>query len=111
MKTLILYLDALGFDFISEKNTPFLYSYGKENSLLKLKTLLGYTAIENTFITGKNPNETGIWTEFIYKDNKIGKILKLIPLKNSHLSYFYALLNYLNGDTFLSKLHNISSLF
>ena len=107
MKTLILYLDALGFDFINSENTPFLYYYGQKYSLLKLKTLLGYTGIENAFVTGKMPNETGIWTEFIYKKNYIGKILKIIPLPNRILSYFYALYNYLKGNTFLSKLHNI----
>ncbi len=107
MKTLILYIDALGFKFISKENTPFLYNFGKENSLLRLNTLLGYTGIENTFITGKMPSETGIWTEFIYKKNLIGSLSKLIPLPNNHISYFYALLSYLRGDTFLSKLHNI----
>jgi len=107
MKTLILYLDALGFDFINEENTPFLYKYGKNNSLIKLKTLLGYTGIENAFITGKTPNETGIWTEFIYEKNNLGYLLKFIPLPNSALSYIYALTSYLKGYTFLSKLHNI----
>ena len=107
MKTLILYIDALGYNFINEENTPFIYKYGKDNSLLKLKTLFGYTAIENTFITGRLPNETGIWTEFVLKKNYIGKILKLIPLSNNLLSYPYALLSYLKGHTFLSKLHNI----
>ncbi len=107
MKTLILYIDALGYNLINKENTPFLYRYGNQNSLLRLKTLLGYTGIENTFITGKNPNETGIWTEFIYKRNIIGKILKLIPIKNNLLSYPYALISYLKGNTFLSKLHNI----
>ncbi len=107
MKTLILYIDALGFNFINKENTPFLYNYGAENSLVKLKTLLGYTAIENTFITGKKPNETGIWTEFIHKRNYLGSFLKIILLPNFALSYIYALLNYFNGATFLSKLHNI----
>ena len=107
MKTLILYIDALGYNLISKENTPFLYKFGKENSLIKLKTLLGYTGIENAFISGKNPNETGVWTEFIYKKNFLGKILKFIPLSNSILSYPYALLSYIKGNTFLSKLHNI----
>ncbi len=112
MKTLILYLDALGYRFISKENTPFLYKFGKENSLLRLKTLLGFTGIENTFITGKMPNETGIWTEFIYKKNFIGKTLRAIPLPNSVLSYLYALSKYyLLGNTFLSKLHNIPRRF
>ena len=111
MKILILYIDALGFKFISKENTPFLYKFGKENSLLRLNTLLGYTGIENTFISGKMPSETGIWTEFIYKENPIGKLLKIVPLSNNYLSYFYALMNYLKGDTFLSKLHNIPRTF
>ncbi len=112
MKTLILYLDAMGYRFVSKENTPFLYKFGKENSLLRLKTLLGYTGIENTFITAKWPNETGIWTEFIYKRNVAGKILKFIPLPNSILSYFYAFINYyLYGNTFLTKLHHIPRRF
>ena len=111
MKTLILYIDALGFDFINKENTPFLYKYGKENSFVRLKTLLGYTGIENAFITGKMPNETGIWTEFVYENNNLGFILKFIPLPNSILSYFFALSNYLKGHTFLSKLHYIPRKF
>ena len=107
MKTLILYIDALGFDFINSQNTPFLHIYGSNNNLVRLKTLLGYTGIENAFITGKLPNETGIWTEFVYQKNIIGKFLKLIPLPNYYLSYYYALYHYLKGNTFLSKLHNI----
>ena len=102
----------MGYRFISKENTPFLYKFGKENSLLKLKTLLGYTGIENTFISGKWPSETGIWTEFIYKRNFIGKILRFLPFPNFLLSYLYALINYyLNGNTFLSKLHHIPRRF
>src|SRR3989344_5384147 len=66
MKTLILYIDGLGFNRINKENTPFLHKFGNENSLIRLKTLLAYTGIENTFITGKWPNETGIWVEYIY---------------------------------------------
>ena len=112
MKTLILYLDALGYRFISKENTPFLYNYGKENSLLRLKTLLAYTGIEHTFITGELPSESGIWTGFVYKKNYIGKILRFIPLPNSILSYPYALMNYyLSGNTYLSKLYHIPRKF
>ena len=111
MKTLILYLDALGYRFISKENTPFLYKFGKENSLLRLKTLLGYTGIENAFISGKMPNETGIWTEFVYRKNNVVNLLKFVPLPNKYLSYPYAYFKYLQGNTFLSKLHNIPRKF
>ena len=111
MKTLILYIDGLGFNRINKENTPFLHKFGNENSLIRLKTLLAYTGIENTFITGKWPNETGIWVEYIYNKNGIGNFLRIFPLHNKYLSYFYALLNYLKGSTFLSKFYNIPRRF
>ncbi|MBI2672372.1 alkaline phosphatase family protein [Candidatus Woesearchaeota archaeon] len=111
MKTLIIYVDGMNFTSINNENTPFLHDFGLKYSLLRLKTLLAYTGIENTFISGKLPNETGIWVEFIYRKNLLGKLLKLKPLPNNYLSYVYALGKYIIGDTFLSKLHYIPRKF
>ena len=96
MKTLILYLDALGYRFISKENTPFLYNYGKENSLLRLKTLLAYTGIEHTFITGELPSESGIWTGFVYKKNYISHLIRANEITGLKLLTFHNL-HYFNS--------------
>ena len=111
MKTLIIYVDGMNFTSINKENTPFFHDFSLKYGLSRLKTLLAYTGIENTFITGKMPNETGIWTEFLYRKNYLGKLLKLKPLPNNYLSYIYAFGKYILGDTFLSKLHHIPRRF
>ena len=111
MKTLIIYLDAMPFRLFNKENTPFLYEFSKKGCGLRLKTLLAYTGIEHCFITGKEPDETGIWTEFCYNEKSRLKIFKYLPLTRKVLNYLIALKLYLQGSKFLSKGYSIPKKF
>lgn len=104
---LIICIDGLGFDLISKENTPFLYEFGKKNYLSELETLFAFTGIEYCFFSGKNPDETNIWLEFVRSDNSIFNnfLLKLTPYKIR--DYFAVIIQHLNKRTWISSLYNI----
>lgn len=107
---LIVYVDGLGFDMVTQETTPFLYGWGLRNNLCRLKTLLAYTGIEYGFATGKYPDESGIWTEFVKSDKSIFKFIKPFSfLPRNILDYYAAGLQYSKGRTFLTKTYNIPS--
>ena len=65
MKHLILLVDALGYDSITEKKMPQLYAIFRESYFGPLKTLLGYSnGIIPSIFSGKYQDEHGIWGVF-----------------------------------------------
>lgn len=108
MKQLIICIDGLPYDLFTEENMPFLYKYAKKNSFAKLKTLFAFTGLEYTFFTGKTPDETGIWLEFV-KSNSIfdSKLINLFSFNKKLRDYSAVLVQLLNKRTWLSGLHNI----
>jgi predicted AlkP superfamily pyrophosphatase or phosphodiesterase len=62
-----IFIDALRPDFISEKHTPFLYKLSKDNPLMEIETILGYSdAIDATIFTGVHPDIHGYWMRYWY---------------------------------------------
>jgi len=106
---LIICIDGLGYDLISKQSTPFLYDFGKKNSFFRLKTLFAFTGIEYTFFTGKTPDQTGIWLEFVKTSNSIFKsrALWLFSFNKKARNYVGALLQLLKRRTWLSGLQNL----
>lgn len=106
---LIVCIDGIMEDMISKETTPFLYNFAKTNTLVRLKTLLAFTGIPFTFFSGKNPDETDIWTEFVYSPKKSPfKFAKPFSfLGNESISYISAFSQYISGRTLLTKIYNI----
>jgi len=109
MTKIILCIDGLGKDMLTKENMPFLYSFGRENSVSRLKTLFAFTGIEYSFFTGKTPEESGVWLEFIYSKDSIfnNLILKFFSLNKKFRDYVAGLLQLMKGRTWISGLHNI----
>jgi len=107
MSKIIICIDGLGKDFISEKDTPFLYDYSKKNSFFELETLFATTGIENCFFTGRTPKESNIWLEFIKKDNSVFDNFLLRFFRGKLRDYFGAFLQLLRKRTWISGTHNI----
>ncbi len=104
---LIICVDGLGKDLVSEKNTPFLYDFGEKNYCSELETLFAFTGIEYSFFSGKTPRENNIWVEFIKSEDSIFNnwILKILPKKIR--DYFAGILQVSAKRTWISGLHNI----
>lgn len=102
---LIICIDGLGKDLISKENTPFLNSF---RNIAELETLFATTGIEYTFFTGKNPDQTGIWLEFIKANPSVfNNILLKIPLPQKLKNYIAVAIQYSNKRTWISGIHNI----
>lgn len=85
-KTLIFFLDAVREDYITKKNTPFLFKLKQENTFLNLIPLLGYSSwIHPTIWTWEYQEQH--WNFLIYWYNpekspfKWMKILNIFPEK------------------------------
>jgi len=107
MAKLIICVDGLGRDLISKKNTPFLYKFGKENYFSELKTLFAFTGLEYCFFTGKTPDKSGIWFEFVRSNNSIFKNVFLRFFNGKVRNYLGAFLQLLNKRSYICGLHNI----
>ena len=95
-KLLICLIDSFRFDFISKKNTPFLFKLAKNGYYSKLKSILGYSVgIDPVIFSGTYPEQNNIWTYLEYNpnDSKIARILMpldLIP-RSRFSRYLHAL--------------------
>ena len=108
---LIIRIDGLGKDFISEEDTPFLYKFGKENYFAELETLFAFTGLEYSFFSGKSPEKSDVWLEFAKSESSIFKsfLLRFFSFNKKLRDYFAVALQKLNGRTWFSSLHNIPS--
>jgi len=107
-KQLIICLDGLGFDLVSETNTPFLFRLEKEGKLSELETLFAWTGIEFSFFSGKMPDEHNIWFEFIRKDNSILKYAKPFSIFGRKAADCAAvLIQLIGGRKQIGKTYNI----
>jgi len=64
---IILCIDAFRYSYLRE--TRFLKNLAENNCSGRLKTILGFRGIPTTFITGKYPEEHGVWTDFKFTDS------------------------------------------
>jgi len=64
---LVVLVDALRYDFVNEKDTPFTHNLGMQGIKLPLKPILGYSdAIRATIFTGTYPDRHGYWMSYCY---------------------------------------------
>lgn len=63
--TFLIYLDAFCNDYVTDKNTPFLYELSKKGYFGKVQTVSGF-AQEAAIMTGKYPDKTDSFTWYRY---------------------------------------------
>ncbi len=64
---LMILVDAFRYDYLSEKNTPFLYSISKKYPCHPLQPILGYSdSIRATIFTGVYPEDHNYWGFYKY---------------------------------------------
>ena len=61
---LVVFADALGYEMVSRSATPFLWRTGRNGALLRMPTVLGYTSIGATIMTGVYPDDHRLFTEY-----------------------------------------------
>jgi len=60
-------VDALRYDYVSEKDTPFIHRLAEEGLKLQLRPILGYSdVIRATIFTGLYPDRHGYWMSYFY---------------------------------------------
>lgn len=102
MKTLILWLDALRGDYITQQDTPFLHSLAKKWGMGTLSQPFGYTSIATSFFTGMPMREHR--QLFLYRRLSNARLfgggfpLDFLPPKGR--KYFFNLGRYLHGSDF-----------
>jgi predicted AlkP superfamily pyrophosphatase or phosphodiesterase len=64
-KLLLLFIDALGYEMINPRDTPFLYKLASKGSIIRVKPILGYSdSIKASLFTGTYPDKHGYWMMF-----------------------------------------------
>lgn len=61
---LVVDADALGYEMVSGSTTPFLWQTGKNGTLVRMSTFLGYTSLGATIMTGVYPDKHKVFTEY-----------------------------------------------
>lgn len=88
-KLIGIFIDALRPDFISERDTPFLYALSNENPCMELETILGYSdAIDATIFTGTYPDVYEYWMKYYYDPQNS-------PFKNMPFLSVFKLIDYI----------------
>lgn len=104
MKTLIFWLDAFRSDYISKKNTPFLYDLSKKYGVATIKPSFGFS--QASWYTGVYPNKHGEFSTFNNGKEKISTwYLRLFPRKLR--PFVFNLFRYLKGDDYISHFIDI----
>ena len=108
MKQLIICIDGLGKDLITNEETPFLYNYGKENSLMALKTFFAFTE-EYTFFSGQTPMQHNKWLEFKKSEDSIfsNLLINLFSFNYKLRNNVAGLVQYLKGRRWIIGTHQI----
>jgi len=66
-RVIAILVDALRYDWVNERDTPFIHSLTKHGLKLPLKPILGYSdAIRATIFTGTYPDRHGYWMSVCY---------------------------------------------
>ena len=79
-RVLAILVDALRYDLVNDKDTPFIHSLAKHGFKLPLRPILGYSdAIRATIFTGTYPDRHGYWMSYSYSpDTSPFKTLKCL---------------------------------
>ena len=92
-KILIFFLDAVRPDYITKKNTPFMYFLKQKETYLPVKTLLGYSlGIYPSIWTSTWQEQHGKFVVYVYDPEKSKfkwfKVFRYLPNKIRH--YLFA---------------------
>ena len=86
-KTLILWLDALGYHKINPITTPFLYQLTQKDGLGKHQTPFGFSNIPAAFYTGKKASETNSFCLYWMEKRLGNQIISLFPTQMADKIY------------------------
>src|SRR5665647_2469660 len=64
---IMILIDAFSFDYLSKKNTPFLWCLKDAGTAYQLEPVFAFRGIEATIFTGRYPEDHKVWTEFRLK--------------------------------------------
>lgn len=85
--TLFIYLDGCQHDYISKKNTPFLYELGQKGTGRKVRTTAGFTQ-RTPMLTGTYPSTSGHFTWYLFDpSNSPFKWIRPFGFSKTILSY------------------------
>jgi predicted AlkP superfamily pyrophosphatase or phosphodiesterase len=62
---LVFFLDAVRYDYLDPKNTPFLYELLSKGISGPMRTILGFDGIAATIATGVYPDRHAVWTQYL----------------------------------------------
>jgi len=62
---IVFFLDAVRYDYLNPRDTPFMYKMAKKGISGPLSTILGFDGIAATIFTGTYPDVHGVWTQHI----------------------------------------------
>jgi predicted AlkP superfamily pyrophosphatase or phosphodiesterase len=110
MKSLVIVcLDSFRFDYL--KKTNFLKNFAKNNQYGKLQPIFGYRGIMASFLTGKYPQDHGVFTEFKHINNSFLKKYKkwkfLGCFSRLAINLHFNLFRFLKGQKLITKIPKI----
>jgi len=72
----VIMIDSFRYDYLSEKNTPFLLNF---NKALRMKPTLGYSSgLHPIIVSGTYPRTNGVWASYYFSSNSPYKWTKAI---------------------------------
>lgn len=83
--TMVLFIDAFRYDYLSAEETPFLYGIAEQQFSASVQTILGYSdAIDASIFTGVQPRQHGHWIMHKYQPQssplKMFKVFSFIDM-------------------------------
>jgi len=70
---IIFFLDAIRFDYLNSRDTPFLCNVAESGISRPLKTIWGFSGIAATIFSGAHPKKHGVWTQYASSESSIFK--------------------------------------
>ncbi|MCC7551736.1 MAG: alkaline phosphatase family protein [Methanobacterium sp.] len=99
-RIVMILVDALPYDLVSNENCPFMYELATNNVFCGVEPMFAYRGIESTIFTGCGCNTHKIWTEYCLDQKRMDKsnsgnrfnlkiyLIKMI-LRTSDFFHFY----------------------
>ena len=67
---IMILIDAFSINYLSKRNTPFLWSLQSAGTIYRLESLFAFRGIEATIFTGRYPEYHRVWTELCLKQTE-----------------------------------------
>jgi len=120
MAGLMLFLDAFRHSYLTEKNTPFIYSLAENGISTNLNTLPGYH-VEYSILSGAYPTKHNVWAWFYLNQEKapFRWVKAMQPLFSpidktgfkkylrNFITYYTCFMRYASGKTRLLKINEL----